>query len=119
MADSVLERFWSKVEKTEGCWLWTAGRIPEGYGQFALTHDEQEPVTHRENSLRGVSPAARFAKATHCIHGHEFTPENTYLRKDGPGLRMCKTCGRERQRAKALERQYDRVAPVDLAGEVL
>lgn len=26
------ERFWSKVEKTSTCWLWTAGRSTGGYG---------------------------------------------------------------------------------------
>lgn len=29
------ERFWEKVEKTEGCWLWTAS-TRNGYGQIAL-----------------------------------------------------------------------------------
>lgn len=30
------ERFWSKVSKTDGCWLWTAGKFHAGYGQFRL-----------------------------------------------------------------------------------
>ena len=29
------ERFWSKVEKTADCWLWTAG-VTSGYGQIHL-----------------------------------------------------------------------------------
>jgi hypothetical protein len=28
--------FWSRVNKTQGCWLWTAGRDPAGYGNFAM-----------------------------------------------------------------------------------
>jgi hypothetical protein len=28
-----MERFWSKVEKTETCWIWT-GSCPEDYGRF-------------------------------------------------------------------------------------
>jgi len=28
------ERFWSKVEKTEGCWIWIAARDSKGYGGF-------------------------------------------------------------------------------------
>jgi hypothetical protein len=28
------ERFWTKVEKTEGCWNWTGSKLPKGYGQF-------------------------------------------------------------------------------------
>jgi len=43
-----------------------------------------------------------------CKHGHEFTPENTYI--CGRGFRHCKTCDRIRMsspeyRAKANERQ--------------
>ena len=29
-----LERFWSKVKKTETCWLWTGGTDAGGYGHF-------------------------------------------------------------------------------------
>ncbi len=28
------ERFWSKVKKTDACWLWTAGLSANGYGAF-------------------------------------------------------------------------------------
>lgn len=37
---TVEERFWAKVDKSRGengCWLWTAGRFTNGYGQFGLT----------------------------------------------------------------------------------
>lgn len=27
-----VSRFWSKVRKTDGCWLWTAGTQSRGYG---------------------------------------------------------------------------------------
>jgi hypothetical protein len=33
---SVEERFWAKVQKTDGCWLWIAGTIPDGYGVIAI-----------------------------------------------------------------------------------
>ena len=29
------ENFWSKVEKGEGCWNWTAAKDTSGYGKFA------------------------------------------------------------------------------------
>jgi len=31
---SLVERFWSKVNKTEGCWFWTASTSKSGYGQL-------------------------------------------------------------------------------------
>jgi hypothetical protein len=38
---SVTERFWSHVEKTDGCWLWRGARDDKGYGKFGL-HGRQE-----------------------------------------------------------------------------
>lgn len=29
-----IERFWSKVNKTDDCWIWVAGLSPDGYGKF-------------------------------------------------------------------------------------
>jgi hypothetical protein len=31
-----IERFWSKVDRVNDCWVWTAYRKPEGYGQFTV-----------------------------------------------------------------------------------
>jgi hypothetical protein len=47
-----------------------------------------EAVTHAENVARAA------AAQTHCKRGHEFTPENTYARRDGLGRRQCRACNR-------------------------
>lgn len=60
-----------------------------------------EPVPIRENTLRGVGPAAINARKTHCIHGHAFTSENTRVLTNG--TRVCRACVRERQRRYRLE----------------
>lgn len=57
-----------------------------------------EPVTPRENVLRGGSSAAVAAARTHCAHGHAYTPENTIV-TDGRG-RRCRTCRREQARTR-------------------
>jgi len=31
-----LQRFWSKVEKTNNCWEWKAGKAYHGYGEFGV-----------------------------------------------------------------------------------
>lgn len=31
---SDIERFWAKVDTSGDCWLWTAARLPKGYGRF-------------------------------------------------------------------------------------
>jgi HNH endonuclease len=40
----------------------------------------------------------RKREQTHCIHGHEFTEANTYIRPNG--TRHCKTCGNKRKRVR-------------------
>ncbi|QZE10899.1 hypothetical protein SEA_CHISANAKITSUNE_112 [Gordonia phage ChisanaKitsune] len=54
------------------------------------------PVTQKENVLRSeIAIAAVNARKTHCDHGHEFTPENTYEYR---GKRHCRVCQRKRSR---------------------
>lgn len=88
------------------------GPIPEGLvidhlcrNPGCVNPSHLEPVTNRENILRGMSLAARYARRTHCINGHEFTPENTRLMPGGD--RQCRPCRRHREwvrreRRKAL-----------------
>jgi hypothetical protein len=40
------DRFWPKVQKTEGCWLWTGGRNSNGYGTFGL-NGTKSTAAHR------------------------------------------------------------------------
>lgn len=61
-----------------------------------------EAVTSRTNTLRGTGPAAANAVKTHCINGHEFTPENTMWTRGGRsrGCRECQRLYRARHEAK-------------------
>lgn len=34
MNSDTIKRFWEKVEKTSGCWLWKASKRNKGYGAF-------------------------------------------------------------------------------------
>lgn len=56
-----------------------------------------EAVTQRTNLLRGKGASARNAAKTHCIRGHEFTAENTYIRS---GKRQCRICVRLRHEGR-------------------
>jgi hypothetical protein len=121
-------RFWSKVNQTEDCWLWTAGKNNQGYGHFGATPAHRvayewlvgpipkgahldhlcrvkecvnpshlQPVSCRENIMRGTGVAAVNAQKTHCPEGHKFAGDN--LRVVGStGERRCLTCYRKYQR---------------------
>lgn len=74
------------------------GPVPSGMqldhlcrNRLCVNPDHLEVVTQKTNVLRGNAPPAINARKTHCKHGHEFTAENTYHRKDSKG-RKCKTC---------------------------
>ena len=42
------ERFWAKVEKTDGCWLWTGAICEDGYGRFHVDgHNGRAVLAHR------------------------------------------------------------------------
>lgn len=60
--------------------------------------DHLELVTRKENILRGISHGAVNNRKTHCIHGHEFTPENTYHPPKRPHHRYCRACAYRRAR---------------------
>lgn len=130
---STLEKFWARVEKTEGCWNWTGGKQGGGYGTLhvgdgryqlahrysyelhigpipeGLTLDHKcrnrgcvnpahlEPVTNRENILRGTSPSALHARKTHCPAGHAYEGDNLIRRR---GTRECRQCKIDLDRAR-------------------
>jgi hypothetical protein len=53
--------------------------------------DHLEPVTPRENILRGQTLPAANARKTHCAHGHPLSGPNLYLEPKN-GKRHCRIC---------------------------
>lgn len=89
------------------------GAIPAGLvldhlcrQRACVNPDHLEPVTARENILRGEGMGARFARRTHCAAGHPFTEDNTYVLRAGQraGSRVCRTCKREQDRNRRASR---------------
>ena len=141
------ERFWAKVNKTEGCWLWEGVKVRGGYGQLkirgklvmvhryayeflvgqipeGLTLDHLcripacvnpahlEPVTIKDNILRGDSFSAQNAKVTYCPQGHAYDVLNTYIYR---GSRACRLCGRMRSaRYQSKLAQSGRIVSLDV-----
>ena len=76
------------------------GRIPNGLEldhickvRCCVNPDHLEPVTHKENTLRGIGPTSQNAKKTHCVNGHELSGANLGEQWKGMG-RKCVTCSR-------------------------
>lgn len=84
------------------------GPIPKGLQldhlcrvRNCVNPEHLEPVTPRENTMRGDTPARRNVQKTHCHKGHPFSKENTYVHPSGS--RICRECMRH------LGRLYDRL----------
>lgn len=72
---------------------------------YAIEHEERFGIwgglSERERrklmpAIKGQAPANGNTFKTHCVSGHEFTPENTYERPTGG--RDCRKCLAEAQR---------------------
>jgi hypothetical protein len=59
-------RFWAKVDKSGECWLWTASRKPNGYGQFMMWPKLR--YAHRVAYELLVGPAPETADLDHTCH---------------------------------------------------
>ena len=84
------------------------GPIPDGLqldhlcrNRCCVNPDHLEPVTNRENCLRGETGKYQRDK-THCPHGHPYSGSNLMMRPNGK--RRCRACvnkdARERMRLK-------------------
>lgn len=86
-------------------WLYEqlVGKIPDGLeldhlcrNRGCVNPEHLEPVTRSENLMRSPLVTDRHRPTlTHCIHGHEYTPENTRTYRN---RRHCRACDRARPR---------------------
>ncbi len=119
----------SVIDENTGCWNWIGTKLKIGYGTcniegikttahrafYFLIYQYIAPgheIHHKCNNRSCINPdhleslshddhvkVSSKAMQTHCIHGHEFSPQNTYY-KVSNGTRVCKTCSANRQREK-------------------
>lgn len=67
----------------------------------------------RRNGSRNYDPdTLQPRRDTHCVHGHEWTPENTYAFVDRSGHRRrnCRTCNHARSVARGIREREARHA---------
>jgi len=55
------QRFWSKVNKTDTCWLWTGARSTSGYGRFVWEKWRWQAHRFSWVAVNGPIPSGLFA----------------------------------------------------------
>jgi hypothetical protein len=115
----VVDRWMSKVDKTDTCWLWTAAKTPRGYGQF--WHDGQMRPAYRVGYELLVGPVPEGVELDHlcrvpaCVNPDHLDPVTHQVnmqrapqptlcprghdnwKKNYRGHRICHTCKMDEQ----------------------
>ncbi|MFC3504805.1 HNH endonuclease [Micromonospora krabiensis] len=89
-------RFFSHVEEGEnGCWLWTAGRYPAGYGKFSVDGSTELPHRWAYEFFIAEIPAGlsldHLCRTPPCVNPWHLEPVtdrvNVVVRGTGPSAR--------------------------------
>lgn len=87
-----IPRFWARVEKTDGCWLWLGARDRDGYGQ--LKRLKRQEKAHRLSWELAHGPIPEGVLALHhCDNPPCVKPEHLFL-----GSEADNAADRERKR---------------------
>lgn len=110
----VHQRFWSKVQRSEGCWTWLASKSRRGYGQF--NYQGRSVQAHRLAYQFAVGPIPEGMQVCHhCDNPPCVNPTHLFLGTNGDNVRDCVQKGRHgfdpqakitRADAETIRRRY-------------
>ena len=126
-------RFWSKVNKSDDCWLWTAAVDEAGYGRFGVNRESTYAHRYSYELTKGSIPEGlqidHLCRVRHCVkpdHLETVTQRENILRSptgfaavnarkthcprghrysilDNRGWRECRVCRNEQARRRYIE----------------
>lgn len=105
----ICERFWSKVQKTDSCWLWTAAVDVNGYGRVGTTR-RRTALAHRVayELVKGPVPDGltldHLCRTHRCVnpdHLESVTARENIIRAGLVALRVCRS-GRHQLSAESI-----------------
>lgn len=93
---STSQRFWSKVDKTDGCWQWTGHLSVDGYGVFWISHGKRMFASRYSlEEATGVKLGDRYA-CHRCDNPRCVRPDHLFAGTQADNIRDMVAKGRHR-----------------------
>lgn len=115
---SMLDRFWAKVEKSSGCWLWQAAKDERGYGRFGVgSHGAR--LAHRVSWELVNGPLPHGMWVLHrCDTPSCVNPNHMFLGTHEDNMEDMAAKGRGRKNHPTGERAYRAKLTLEQAQEI-
>lgn len=112
------DRLWSRVTKTESCWLWTGAISQNGYGVIGLTGGTKNDFVHRVayRLTKGLIPEGRSNVVDHlCRNRRCVNPDHLELVRQRTNI-LRGTLGVLKTRCRNGEHPYPEFARFSTTG---
>lgn len=121
LTDADVVRFWSKVQRSDTCWEWTASISGSGYGLFSIRHRSATPAkAHRVSYEIHNGPIPGNMHVLHtCDNRSCVRPDHLYLGTNADNVRDRVTRGRTRTWATERARLGERHPRAKLTDEIV
>lgn len=91
----MVERFWGKVRKSDGCWVWTGTRNKAGYGVMYPNGKPKRELTHRISWWLSNGPIQEGLLVLHqCDNPPCVRPSHLFLGTHADNVHDCIRKGR-------------------------
>jgi len=113
------ERFWSKVDRTGECWLWTAGVDKDRYGKYTDENHRSRRAHHVAWELSGHAPATLLMHSCdnrRCVRPKHLVPGTQAQNIADKVAKNRQARGERHPRARLTERDVVRIRELAKAG---
>jgi hypothetical protein len=116
------ERFWSKVRKTDGCWLWVGAHDDNGYGRLGKPYGADGPSYVPAHRLSWILNRGPIPPGAHILHRCDVRecvrPEHLFLGTQAINMADKVAKGRQARGRTAAWARYPELAKAARASQL-